>query len=868
MPFRRSLRPHPLFALSLFFALFASLPALGQAPAPTDAADLAPRYRTWLEDVALLISTKEKAVFLALKKDYQRDTFMRKFWEVRDPFPQTPQNELEDRWEQRVAIARERFGGLSDDRARMLLFNGEPAEVYPVHCDVLMPLEIWSYPGTERIRGSFTLVFIARGQRNFKLWYPNDGLPPLLAGDARVPIDNPARGYQAIGELCSRGEDISSRLAEAIDWRRIEASQKLVPKPGEEWLATFSSFGTDLPEGAATFPAQVDLSFPGRFGSRTVVQALVTVPREAVKPERIEGSSTASYVFTVDGEVLNNDELFEHFRYRFALPESEVTAGKIPLVFQRFLRPGSYSLVLKIEDTAGKSYFRQQRELEVPVVTAVASETPPAAAPAAPASTAPAAALAEANATLANAVPSGASGVSANPAPDEQTLRLLPPPPGLITGKARVEALANGAGIAKVSFELDGKPILTKGKAPYSVELNLGVQPRVHILKALALDTFGKKVAEDQIELNAGPHRFAVRLVEPQTGKTYKSSLRAQAQVDVPEGDKLDRVEIFLNDDRVATLYQPPFTQPILLPQRKDVTWVRAVAYLDDGNSTESTVLVNAPELTGHMDVQFVELYTSVVDGKGRPVDGLKKEDFSVVEDGAPQQVRRFDLVKDVPIYAGILLDTSASMGDASKLDEAVKGALRFFQKVITPKDRASVITFNGQPTLAVRFTNDETVLAGGLAGLKADGNTALYDSIIYSLYYFGGIKGKRAIILLSDGKDEGSHYSYGDALEYARRSGVSIYTVGINLSRQDADVRLKLSRLSDETGGRVFMIEKAKELERIYDIIQNELRSQYFLAYQSSKEREPGDAEKFRTVEVKVARPGLEAKTLRGYYP
>jgi len=856
-----------LLVLLAFSLLLHSANLSAQAPPPkaAEVADLEPRYQRWLEDVALLISPKEKAVFVALKKDYQRDTFMRRFWEVRDPFPQTPQNELKDRWEQRVAIARERFGGVSDDRARMLLFNGEPAEVFPVRCEVLMPLEIWSYPGTERIRGSFSLVFIAYGRANFRLWSPNDGLSPLLSADMRVPVDNPSQGYRAIAELCSRGEDIASRLAEALDWRRIEATQKLIPKPGEEWLSTFSSYGTELPEGAATFPAQVDLSFPGRFGSRTVVQALVTVPREAVKLERIEGSPTASYVFTVDGEVLNKDELFEHFRYRFAIQESEVAEGKIPLVFQRFLRPGSYSLVLKIEDTAGKSYFREQRELEVPVVTVVATAPSPTAVPA---TAAPAAALAEANATLNTAATPATPGPSASAAADEQTLRLLPPPPGLITGKARVEALANGAGIVKVSFELDGRPVLTKGKPPYSVELNLGVQPRVHTLKALALDGAGKKVAEDQIELNAGPHRFAVRLVEPQPGKVYKSSLRAQAQVDVPEGDKLDRVEIFLNDDRVATLYQPPFTQPILLPQRKDITWVRAVAFLDDGNSTESTVLVNAPELTGHVDVQFVELYTSVVDGKGKPVQGLKKEDFSIAEDGAPQQIRRFELVKDVPIYAGILLDTSASMSEASKLDEAVKGALRFFQKVITPKDRASVITFNGQPTLAVRFTNDETVLAGGLAGLKADGNTALYDSIIYSLYYFGGIKGKRAIILLSDGKDEGSHYSFSDALEYARRSGVSIYTVGINLSTQEADVRLKLSRLADETGGRFFFIQKASELERIYDTIQSELRSQYLLAYQSTKEREPGDAEKFRTVEVKLARPGLEAKTLRGYYP
>jgi VWFA-related protein len=93
----------------------------------------------------------------------------------------------------------------------------------------------------------------------------------------------------------------------------------------------------------------------------------------------------------------------------------------------------------------------------------------------------------------------------------------------------------------------------------------------------------------------------------------------------------------------------------------------------------------------------------------------------------------------------------------------------------------------------------------------------------------------------------------------------VALYTVGIGLSTREAEVRLKLSRLAEETGGRFFFISQASELEGIYDIIQKELRSQYLLAYQSSQE---GDSEKFRTVEVKVAKPGLEAKTVRGYYP
>ncbi|HEX2643174.1 MAG TPA: VWA domain-containing protein, partial [Thermoanaerobaculia bacterium] len=126
-------------------------------------------------------------------------------------------------------------------------------------------------------------------------------------------------------------------------------------------------------------------------------------------------------------------------------------------------------------------------------------------------------------------------------------------------------------------------------------------------------------------------------------------------------------------------------------------------------------------------------------------------------------------------------------------------------------------------------------------------------------------VRGKRAIILLTDGEDSRSKYQYNDALEYARRSGVALYTVGINLPSKMTDAHLKLERLAEETGGRAFFITRASELERIYKIVEDELRSQYLVAYQSSKEGNDG---KFRSVDVKVRRPGLEAKTVRGYYP
>jgi VWFA-related protein len=171
------------------------------------------------------------------------------------------------------------------------------------------------------------------------------------------------------------------------------------------------------------------------------------------------------------------------------------------------------------------------------------------------------------------------------------------------------------------------------------------------------------------------------------------------------------------------------------------------------------------------------------------------------------------------------------------------------------------VVTFNDHPNLTVKFTNDLPALASGLAGLKAERGTALYDSIIFTLYYFTGVKGQRAMLLLTDGKDEGSRFTFEDAMEYARRAGVTIYAIGLG---DDADKR-KLEKLSGETGGRAFFLKSVDELAGIYATVENELRSQYLIAYQSSN---TSGGNTFRSVDLKVSKPGMEVKTIRGYYP
>ncbi|MCP3938915.1 MAG: hypothetical protein GY708_26510, partial [Actinomycetia bacterium] len=186
------------------------------------------------------------------------------------------------------------------------------------------------------------------------------------------------------------------------------------------------------------------------------------------------------------------------------------------------------------------------------------------------------------------------------------------------TGLVRIDAISTGDGIDKVLFLLDAKPILTKKNPPYNVEIDLGQVPRSRVLRVEAFDSAGDEVASDERMLNSGQHRFAVRLVEPRRNKTYTTSLRAQADVLVPDNEVVHRVELYLNETLVSTLYQPPYIQPIILPEGDAIAYVRAVAYTPSELATEDLVFVNAPDNLEEIEVDFVELYTTVLDKSKR----------------------------------------------------------------------------------------------------------------------------------------------------------------------------------------------------------------------------------------------------------
>jgi VWFA-related protein len=205
-------------------------------------------------------------------------------------------------------------------------------------------------------------------------------------------------------------------------------------------------------------------------------------------------------------------------------------------------------------------------------------------------------------------------------------------------------------------------------------------------------------------------------------------------------------------------------------------------------------------------------------------------------------------------------MDVSGSM--RGRVRTAAASAERFFATVLTARDSASLLTFHHDIQLLVPFTSDVAELRYGTTGARAWGTTRLNDSLIYTLYAFGGLRDKRALVLLSDGQDVHSDYPFRQVLELALRSRVAIYPLALDLP--DEGTRGELEQLADETGGRFFTITSVSELDQIYRQIEKDLRSQYLLVY-----RPPSDGERgFRAIRVDVGRDGLKAHTLRGYYP
>ena len=814
------------------------------------------KYRQFLEDVEPIMQPSELDTFLILETDAQREIYTSDFWKRRDVAQGTSNHAFKDLYYERLENVKDQFKQVSSDRSRTYLLYGEPMDVMKVDCSrLLQPIEIWHYFYIPSISHHVRFLFYQpRLGGDYKMWRPMGDssldLAELISQEVMgsstssesavanvfLTSDLPGTFLSKIEAQCTNGDEVMKAISQNQVNRTLLLNVFDPPKVSDEDVRRILRSVVIATPNATRLPAEFAVKFPAKQGATTDAEMTVLIPRSQVVMKEV--GSTKLYSLDVTGEVLRDGELYENYRYRFDFP-ADVKDEKLPLVIDRFLRPAEYKSRIRVNDANSGAEAILENDVTVPELFDTPEQQ-------------------KAKDAGAKTVAQLKEDVQSN----ETKLRIIPFTEDLVSGIQKIETVSAGDNIKAVEFYLDGKKIAIKRQPPFTLDLDFGIVPQVHKVRVVALDDKGTQLAGDDIAVNTGNDPFRVRIVSPRLG-SVKGRTRVEVAVKVPDGKTLGNVQLFLNETPMATLYDAPFVQMVNIPQSQSVGYLRAVATMKDDPTppVEDVVMINTPAYMETVDVHLIELPTTVL-LNGHPKTDLVETSFKVLDEGKPVKITKFEYVKNLPLSIGLAIDTSGSM--QPRMSEAQKAGAQFFQKVLRAGDKAFLVSFDTQPQLIQKWSPRLSDMNAGLAKLRAEESTALYDAIVFSLYNFLGVKGQKALIVITDGQDTSSKFAFDQALEYARRAAVPIYGIGIGIRANQIDVRYKFGKFCGETGGNVYYIDRAEELGRIYTDIQNELRSQYVLGFYPPTGVKAGS--KWREVTVQASQG--RAKTIRGYYP
>ncbi len=292
---------------------------------------------------------------------------------------------------------------------------------------------------------------------------------------------------------------------------------------------------------------------------------------------------------------------------------------------------------------------------------------------------------------------------------------------------------------------------------------------------------------------------------------------------------------------------------------------------------------VQEPSEVIRVDVDVVNVLVSVRDKKGRIMSNLNQDDFLIYEDGKQQQIRYFARETDLPLTMGLLVDVSKSQENLIEIQR--RAARRFFSEVLRPKDLAFLLSFGAEAELLQDLTGSVRTLQTALDRLRLNAavggvlpspvptankprGTILFDAVYLAAEEILRREvGRKAAVLITDGVDVGSRVNRDTAVESAHKSDTILYSIyyvdrsaygfyGVS----DSD----LKKMSEETGGRVFKVDRKNPLEKIFTDLQEELRNQYAIGYTPTNAATDGS---FRRIEVRTQRRDLKVQARKGYY-
>jgi VWFA-related protein len=286
------------------------------------------------------------------------------------------------------------------------------------------------------------------------------------------------------------------------------------------------------------------------------------------------------------------------------------------------------------------------------------------------------------------------------------------------------------------------------------------------------------------------------------------------------------------------------------------------------------------------VDVDVVSLYCSVRNKQNGLVGTLEKGDFDLSEDAKPQTIKYFSRETDIPLTIGLLVDVSGSQKNLIEVER--RAASSFFSSVLKKKDVAFLISFGADSELLQDLTGSPRLLQDGLGRLKLNAGfsginsgpvptmshargTVLYDAVYVAANdMLSKEVGRKAIILITDGEDQGSTETEKAAIEAAQKADSIIYGIlyvdrpfygGMNMGYGGAGV---LKHMADETGGRLFQVDRKNTLETIFEQIQQEMRTQYLIGYTPTNGQKDGG---YRKIDLHTHDKDMKVQVRKGYY-
>ncbi len=260
-------------------------------------------------------------------------------------------------------------------------------------------------------------------------------------------------------------------------------------------------------------------------------------------------------------------------------------------------------------------------------------------------------------------------------------------------------------------------------------------------------------------------------------------------------------------------------------------------------------------------DVKLVEVYATVFDHGGHPVDGLQRDQFEIRDDGAAQPIQVFES-SEQPLSCALLLDTTGSMTEALP---ALRNAAREFLAQLRPNDKVAVYSFSDHIDELAEFSDDKTAARRALARLHASGTTALFDSISQLALRLEQHPGKKVIVVLTDGGDNASVLNRQSAASRARKAGVPVFAVAEGDALKDGIAANLLRDLSQSTGGHMYKAEHYKDIDKVFNSIAEDLQSGYLLAFHPPSEEKATPWHELQVLVNRSAKP-LTVRARTGY--